>query len=67
VPADLGQGRRDLGQPETVTAEALGHTERSDTTGDERVPPVVPAECGRHDVGDGPLPLVWAEVHPNPP
>ena len=67
MPTDLGERGCDLGKPESVTAKPLRHAEGDHTAIDERLPAVVPAERGSHHVGDGLLPFVWAEVHPNPP
>ena len=67
VPADLGQRRREFGQPDAVAAEALGHAQRRHTAGDQRVPAVVPVQYRGDDVGDGLLPFVRTEIHPNPP
>ncbi len=67
VPPDLGQRRRDLGQSEPVTAEPLRDTERDDAAVDQRIPAVVPSERRSHHVGDGLLPFVRTEIHPNPP
>ena len=40
VAADLGQRRRQLGQADAVTAEALGHAQRRHTSRDECVQPL---------------------------
>jgi hypothetical protein len=58
---------RQLGQPDPVTAEALGHAQRRHTARDQSVPAVVAVQYRGDDVGDGLLPFVRTEIHPNPP